>query len=43
MIDGSPLAMIMIVVVVGAFLGSCVRNLFHAGHDPRRHDPHNGF
>jgi hypothetical protein len=40
MIASSTLATIIFVVVVGAFLGSCVRNIFRAGHDPRRHDPH---
>jgi hypothetical protein len=39
MIDSSTLATIMFVLVVGAFLGSSVRNLFHAGHDPLRHNP----
>jgi hypothetical protein len=40
MIASSTLATIIFVVVVAAFLGSCIRNIFHAGHDPRRHDPH---
>jgi hypothetical protein len=40
MTDSSTLAMILFVIVVGVFLGSSVRNLFHGGHDPRRHDPY---
>lgn len=37
--DSSTLPTIMFVVVVGVLIGSLARNLFHTGHDPRRHNP----